>query len=297
MWGKGLVSFGGEGLGVKTAVVIGRGKRERALCQVLAARGFAVFTHPPEAGAGERGLEPMRWPEGAWIWAPLADIGADGVVAASGPPVALTPEDFDRIGPDGVVVAGRVDPVVRGWAASSGVRVVALRESEAFNWLNAVPTAEGAIRAAMGLDGRSLASRQVAVMGFGRVGTVLALRLKGYGCATRVLDARPLARIQARALGLDAAGLIPAALHGVEVVFNTIPVPVVAPDWLAALGGAWFLELASPPGAVPPVLRPALRYRPLPNLPAEVAAEEAAQIVWDSTQLALFEAIREPASR
>jgi dipicolinate synthase subunit A len=269
---------------VGTIIVVGTGSRETALREGLTRAGHQVWSWKEAASTPVSG-----WPRGGWIIAPLATVDEGGGLPELGIRHALSPEALHRLGPGGVLAAGRVAPPVQGWAEEARVEVVALTELEVFRWLNAVPTAEGAIREAMGLDLLPLAGRRTAVMGFGHVGSVLALRLKAYGCGVRVLDARSSARAWAEAMGLEARPLAPHHLQGCELVFNTIPVAVVDESWMEQLTGAWYLELASAPGAVPPTLRDRLHYRALPGLPGTLAPRRAAEIVWRSILTALAE--------
>jgi len=115
----------------------------------------------------------------------------------------------------------------------------------------AVPTAEGAIFLAMERRDATLWRSKVLVVGWGRIGRVLAPRLAALGAEVAVSARRPgdLAEIAA-------AGMMPVPTEnpaawpeGTEILFNTVPAPVVTEDALRRLApGALVLDLASDPG-------------------------------------------------
>ncbi len=94
--------------------------------------------------------------------------------------------------------------------------------------LNAVPTAEGAIAAAINATDFTLWGSRVLVIGAGRVARILYDRLKGLGCELTVsarkqsdfclLDALSVKHIHTRNVALNAAEY--------DIIFNTIDVPI-----------------------------------------------------------------------
>ena len=106
---------------------------------------------------------------------------------------------------------------------------------------NAVPTVEGAIQIAMEELPTTLFGTRVLVLGFGRLGKLLAHRLKGLG-ANVTVAARSygdLAWIQAYGCKSERMEQLDGWLGGYQLVINT----VLRPDCL-------IIDLASKPGGV-----------------------------------------------
>ena len=142
---------------------------------------------------------------------------------------------------------------------------------------NAEITAEGALSLAMEHLPAALSGCPVLVLGWGRIGQLLALKLHALGA--RVTAAARKERDQGLigALGLrpDDPGTYSHGLSGYRVVFNTVPAPVLSPEQAARLSpGCLYLELASQPGMDPGVLKPE-QYILGRGLPGKYAPETA----------------------
>jgi len=174
-----------------------------------------------------------------------------------------------------------------------GIQAIQYRLKSTFMWLNAVPTAEGAMAAAIARSGRTVFGRPIGVMGFGRVGLVLADRLSRYGARVTIFDRAAEKRAMARALGLDALSLEPDPRPRLDGLFNTIPVPVLDASWFSADGPRWIVDLASLPGGLWPECREQAmnsgRYEQILSIPGKVAPIRAAEIIWETLALALEE--------
>lgn len=119
--------------------------------------------------------------------------------------------------------------------------------------LNAIPTAEGAIFEAMKNTDTTLHGASCLVLGFGRIGKVLANMLAGMGanvsCEAR--KEKDLAMIQA--MGYEAVPLnqLNETLPTYSYLFNTIPHMLLDQERLALLSKeALVIDLASNPGGV-----------------------------------------------
>ncbi len=143
---------------------------------------------------------------------------------------------------------------------------------------NAALTAEGAAELLMRRAPRPVMGMRVLVVGYGRIGRLLADKLAALGARVTVAARRPAARAEARARGYLAVDIIyiPAPY---DAVVNTVPAPLLSGDY----GGALCMELASAPGGWQdhaPVLR-------APGLPSHYAPQAAADIMADAVYRAL----------
>lgn len=148
---------------------------------------------------------------------------------------------------------------------------------------NAVPTAEGCIGLLLRHRTRTLAGSPVLVLGFGRVGQALAVRLAALGARVTLAARSPAQRAHAQSLGMTAVPLtrLPALAPGFDTVVNTVPAPVLTREVLAQLPpSALIVDLASRPGgtdfaAAAQLGHTALHALRLPALCAPDSAGEA----------------------
>ncbi len=135
---------------------------------------------------------------------------------------------------------------------------------------NAALTAEAAAELVMRRLPRAVLGASVTVVGYGRIGSMLADRLGLLGGHVTVAARRPESRAEARARGHQAVDItqLPSAP---DAVVNTVPAPILTGDF----GGALCIDLASSPGGWSdntPVLR-------APGLPGTYAPQAAADIL------------------
>ncbi len=105
---------------------------------------------------------------------------------------------------------------------------------DSYALLNAVPTAEGAIKIAIENTPFALWKAKVLVIGYGRVGKILADRLKGMGCYVTVSARKPSDFALITALNLEKCHtehLNDLPLN-YDIIFNTVDFPVLNNDAL-----------------------------------------------------------------
>ena len=253
----------------KKLAVLGGDRRQIALAGRLAEHGYAVDTW----GIGEEYYNDHK--EGVTVrsgWQEAVDgagavilplpVSSDGVrlhtPMKEGNGLRLTVL-FDRIGGSVPVFGGRCSPMVKSAAESREVRLWDYFDSEELQIRNAVPTAEGAIAIAMNELPVTIDDCRVAVVGYGRVGHVLADKLKLLGANVTVAARRKSDLAVAKNHGLtplrinyrDGVSSLSRLTTGYDVIFNTVPY------WLfdAGLAGqidsrTLFIDLASAPGGI-----------------------------------------------
>lgn len=155
--------------------------------------------------------------------------------------------------PEQVVCGGLVEPHVRAMAEDCGITIRDYLDREELAVLNAVPTAEGAIQLAMEELPITLWGSRALVVGFGRLGRVLAPRLSALGARVTVSARKyaDLAWAESFGYGTEHTGALAGWLCGYDVIFNTVPRPVLGRAELADLKpGCLVVDLASRPGGV-----------------------------------------------
>lgn len=133
---------------------------------------------------------------------------------------------------------------------------------------NAALTAEGAAELVMRRLPGAVLGASILIVGYGRIGSMLADRLALLGASVTVAARRPESRAEARARGHRAVDVteLPA---DPDAVINTVPAPILSGDF----GGALCVELASAPGGWAD-FTPVLRAHGLPGLYAPRAAAD-----------------------
>ncbi|HIT24544.1 MAG TPA: dipicolinate synthase [Candidatus Enterenecus avicola] len=260
--------------------IVGGDQRQRILAKLLRDDGHRVHTYglDEEEQGGLEGISdarcvvlplPAEKPEGE-VYTPLWE----GRVQVS--------QVVERMAPGQLLCGGLIRDELRTMARQRGLRVEDYYTREELTLLNAIPTAEGAIGLAMGRLPITIHNARIWILGFGRVGQALALRLSALGARVRVLARSPAQRALAASLGLEAEPLhgMREWLHCPHLVVNTVPAPLLGVEELSALReGAWVMDLASEPGGVDQGAAQALGVPVVwaRGLPGKVAPRTAAE--------------------
>jgi dipicolinate synthase subunit A len=153
---------------------------------------------------------------------------------------------LDELRPGTPVLAGKAEalaPLCR----ERGLELHDYFLREDFTVRNAALTAEGALSVMLGKSGRALLGARVLITGFGRIGRLLALRLRALGAEVTAAARSASDRAWAEALGLRALPLGKAEAEGFDFIVSTVPSPVLGESFIARAEGAELIELASPP--------------------------------------------------
>jgi dipicolinate synthase subunit A len=194
-------------------------------------------------------------------------------------PISVAPV-LDALQPKQLIFAGKVGLHLHTMAHTRGLtlRDYLLREELAI--ANAVPTAEGALAAAMEALPITIHGSRVLVTGFGRVGQCTAQRFRALGAVVSVAARRP--GQLALAASMDCRPIPLSRLRGdFDLVVNTVPTVILTREVLSRLGRPILLELASAPGGFDrnAATELALPLIPAPNLPGRVAPVTAARAI------------------
>lgn len=119
--------------------------------------------------------------------------------------------------------------------------------------LNAIPTAEGAIYEAIGLSDSTLCNSKCLVLGYGRIGKVLARMLRGIGADVYCEARKDVDLSYIEALGYKKIEInnLDKVLPKVDYIFNTIPSLILDGKKLALVSkDVCIIDLASTPGGI-----------------------------------------------
>jgi len=150
--------------------------------------------------------------------------------------------------------------------------------------LNSIPSAEGAVQMAMEKMPITIHGANAVVLGFGRTGQTMAQLLANMHADTTVVARDPAQLARASAMGLRALHFkeLVDYLRDVDVIFNTIPAPVINGEILQKLSSATLIiDLASAPGGTDFEKAKELGIEAVlaPGLPGKVAPKTAGMIL------------------
>ena len=150
-------------------------------------------------------------------------------------------------------IAGAIKPEIYEKVGNSNITILDILKREELAVLNAISTAEGAIEIAIHETPKNLHGNNVLVLGFGRVGKILAKMLDGIGAhvACEARKTTDLAWI--KAYGYEPINLIELKenLSRFDIIINTIPYVLLNKEMLQEVKkDAFIIDLASHPGGV-----------------------------------------------
>lgn len=217
---------------------------------------------------------------------PVAGMENDGRVDTQfdADPIMLTEAHFQAMRPGTFVFTGIARRVLTEWCERYSLNLVKLMELDEVAILNSIPTAEGAIAIAMQETEITLHGANVVVVGFGRCGQTLAHKLRAMGANVRVCARyQPeLARIREQSMAPFAMKDIDHAMHDADIVFNTVPAPVLSAAVLRSMPrDAVIIDIASKPGGTDfrYAERRGMKAILTPSLPGLVAPKTAGRII------------------
>ncbi len=153
----------------------------------------------------------------------------------------------DAIKEEATVAVGRTSEDLLAVAREKRWRLLRPQEDARYVRDNAVLSAEGAVYFAMRRAPFAMRGASVCVLGFGRIGSELARLLSCMGAEVRVCARR---RIDVP-LPYFPIEELESALCGAQIVFGTVPAPILTKEALRVLPrGALVVDVASPPYCV-----------------------------------------------
>lgn len=193
-----------------------------------------------------------------------------------------------------IVIGGNFSEEIRKNFEAKKVEYIDLIKREEFSVLNAISTAEGTIEIIIRETQRTIHGSKILVMGFGRVGKVLANKLAGIGA-----DVYCEARKNEDIAWIKTYGYKPVKLSELndylnqfEIIVNTIPFQVLDEERLELVkADAVLIDLASNPGGID---RNAAKNKKLKliwalSLPGKVAPITSAEFIKETLDNVLKE--------
>ena len=279
----------GRGENMAKIALLGGDKRQEFLAIELRQRGFDIVGFGNGITPAATGIAGAV--EGAEVVLLPVPATRNGVfVSQSVTDIAkISFSDLLACLPSGTLLLGGLLPPE--WVAAAeeqGILCSDYYKEEPVQLQNALLTAEGALRLAMQELPVPLFGTQTAVIGYGRIGSLLCEKLVALGAAVGVLARSPAALVKANLHGAKAAVFgqeIPPFFGRCRVLFNTVPERVLEPPFLSALPkNCILIELASAPGGFDPDLAKKMGFKviPAPGIPGRFYPEAAGRILADA---------------
>ncbi|AGC69065.1 dipicolinate synthase A chain [Thermoclostridium stercorarium subsp. stercorarium DSM 8532] len=222
-------------------------------------------------------------------------VSPDGYVNMPFSTETLPLETLIEMIPEGTVfIAGKIEKDVRNTLENRGVNYIDLLDREDMAVLNAIPAAEGAVELIMRSTPRTIHNSRILILGYGRIGKVLARILTGFGAEVWVA-----ARTYSDLSWIEAFGYKPVHLDDLEryitdmnVIVNTIPYQYLTADVLNKVRpDCYLIDLASQPGGIDfkHAEKLGLKTDWALSLPGKVAPLTAAEIIKKTVENVLTE--------
>lgn len=266
--------------------VIGGDRRQAELARLLVQEDYVVRTCGLSLwqAPGETTLETAAQADIVVLPMPLCK--EPGLLNWSGDPLS-TAELFSCFRPEQQIYAGKVENQQAEEAQALGLTLRDYLKREELAVANAIPTAEGAIQLAMEHLPVTLWGTEVLVLGYGRIGKVLARELSALGAKVTVAARKAEDRIWAESFpGCLALSMeeLDGNLDQFRAVFNTVPAMLLDRSRLEQLRpDCLCMDLASCPGLdaeAAEVLGLSLIWAK--GLPGKVAPVTAAKAIRDT---------------
>lgn len=184
---------------------------------------------------------------------PLPSVRADGSINTpfSDTTVILDDEEINALLRKPVFVAMR-EKFVKAYPKLKDARMFDYASKEEFSILNALPTAEGAIECAMAHYEGTISGSRCLIVGFGKIGKILAKTLKALDADVTVCARKESDFAYISALGMKSRNTQKLkSVQGYDIVFNTVPVMIFDKALLMNTDrNTLLIDLASLPGGI-----------------------------------------------
>lgn len=152
-----------------------------------------------------------------------------------------------------ILIAGTISPEVYDMANDEYIEIIDIMKREELSVLNTVSTAEGAIEIAISNTNKILHGSKVLILGFGRIGKVLARKMAGLSvkvtCAARKDE--DLAWIKAYGHNATNINTLGENLSDYDIIINTVPHLILTRERMEYVSEECLLiDLASNPGGI-----------------------------------------------
>ncbi len=162
-------------------------------------------------------------------------------------------EVIEKAPRNSLLIAGKIPEGVESRFAQKGVKCIDILEREELAVLNAVPTAEGTVCILIEELPITLMDSRILIVGYGRIGKILAKMLQGLGSEVWVAARKysDIAWIEAQGLKPVPISQLARYVSDMDAIVNTVPALVITKEILEKTrSGCFLLDLATAPGGI-----------------------------------------------
>ncbi len=194
----------------------------------------------------------------------------------------------NKITPEALLSRTKADALIISCNYSDNRRkTVDINKDEYFAFLNAVPTAEGAISIALKEKGMTMYKTKCLIIGFGRIGKILSHRLDGLKADITVAARNPKDLALIKALGLKDINIygLDESFNEYDIIFQTVPSPILTENVLSKVDKSTpIIELSSSMAGTDTAKAKefGLKVINAGGLPEKCAPQTAGMILFDS---------------
>ena len=237
----------------RSVAVLGGDMRQVRLAQLLLDDGCDVVTWGLEQGDAPNPVPLGRALEAQMLILPLPVCRSGGLNLPLTDTTLGAEQLWPRLRYDQLLLGGMTGELSDRLMVDFGLTLLDYYDREETQVANAVPTAEGAIQRAMEATEHTIRASRCLVIGYGRIGKLLAHRLQGLGAEVSVS-----ARKYGDLAWIDAYGYhglrtekLSGSLGDLDLIFNTVPSLILDADRLREIRrDCVIVDLASVPGGV-----------------------------------------------
>jgi len=187
------------------------------------------------------------------VIAPMSGTDEEGYLKATfiDKKVRLDEDFFNLFSRDTLFVIGIARPFLKRMMETKGIKYVELANLDEVAILNAIPTAEGAIKIAIEETDYTIFGSKTLVLGLGKVGLTLAWRLRLLGADSYAVtrDRAAIARGKDLGIKMITYDKLKDYLPEMNILFNTVPALILSREYISLLKrDALIVDLASSPG-------------------------------------------------
>lgn len=251
---------------MKNITVIGGDGRLKTAAEILKGYGFNVNL------SGVYGKKEAEESDVLLLPVPTTRDGTTVFAPFSGEKIYL--DDIARLTPDSTLI-------LTCNYMFDGKNCVDYGKNDAYCLLNAIPTAEGAVKLAVENTPFTLWGSRVLVIGYGRVGKILADRLKGLGCRITVSARKSTDFALIAANGYYSANTYEIGKNpDYDIIFNTVDAEVLRDSDFKSCTAKLIIDLSSKGGFNTAAAEEhGITAIKAPGLPGKVAPRTAGEIL------------------
>ena len=195
------------------------------------------------------------------------------------------------------LIAGSIKAQILSAAEEKNIKIIDILKREELSVLNAISTAEGAIKIAIEETPKTIHGSNILVMGFGRIGKILAKMLDGMGAHVSCEARKNSDLAWIKAYGYNAIPLkdLNENLNKYDIIINTIPYIIIDKSNIDNIKqDCLIIDLASNPGGVDKeaIKEKNIRYILALSLPGKIAPVTSAEFIKE-TLYNIFNEIKE----